>query len=378
MTVSRGSDTVASMSFAPGSRRLILDIDHRYPSGARVCVQCSVPSDESHVVVLYGPSGSGKTTTVRCIAGLERPSSGKISFNYEVWCDTQNKRYMNPQSRRVGYLFQEYALFPHMSVAENIGYPLRRLSKGERVRCVTEMMERLQLSSVASRRPAQLSGGQMQRVALGRSLVMKPNVLLLDEPLTALDQSLRGQVRRELVKVLRQFQIPVFLVTHDPVDALAMGDQLVGLDAGQMIYSGEVATFFRRPNSLAVARIAGFGNILPVAVGKDRDGQILARCGHLEINLGHDDNLLSTTHLCIRAEDILLRSEASQRASEGDLLASGIVTEVTDEVEFCRVRFDCGVPLQMLVLRPIIEKLTLSEGQKIEVTLPAGAMHLVS
>lgn len=358
--------------------RLVVNIDHQYSSGVRVSVQCSVPTDRSHVVVLYGPSGSGKTTTVRCVAGLERPSKGRIQFNTDVWTDTSCNRHVAPQARRVGYLFQEYALFPHMTVEENIGYPLRRLSQAERTARVSAMMERLQLGALASHRPAQLSGGQMQRVALGRSLVMKPNVLLLDEPLAALDQALRGRVRRELAEVLREFQIPVFLVTHDPVDALAMGDSLVALEAGRVVFRGSVDSFFRRPTSLAAARIAGFGNIVPVTVRSDGSGKSVVQCGTLAINVRSTANLFGATHLCIRAEDILLRSLCSDPVTDDDHLVTGVVTEVTNEVECCRVRFDCGGPWQMLVMRPIAEKMGLAVGQRIEAVLPANAIHLVS
>ena len=167
------------------------------------------------VTVLFGPSGCGKTTVLRCLAGLERPEEGLIQFGEETWFDAQQGVCLSPQQRGIGLVFQDYALFPHLTVEGNVGYGLHRLSRGERRKQVGEMLDRFDLIQVARQHPRQLSGGQQQRVALARALVRRPRLLLLDEPLSALDNALREALRGELRHWLARCEIPVLLVTHD-------------------------------------------------------------------------------------------------------------------------------------------------------------------
>jgi len=183
-----------------------------------------VPMGRRFVVVLFGPSGAGKTTILRCLAGLERPVSGFIRVGDAVWFDAARGLCRTPQERDVGFLFQEYALFPHLTVVENIGYGLAGLPKAARREKVDSTLERFDLAGLADRRPRQLSGGQQQRVALARVLVRTPRLLLLDEPLSALDASLRGELRGELARVLDALNIPVVLITHDAAEAADLAD----------------------------------------------------------------------------------------------------------------------------------------------------------
>ncbi len=202
-------------------------IQKRFARGTVIRGGLRCPADRFHVTVVAGPSGSGKTTLLRCLAGLERPDSGHVRFADETWCDAATRRFLPPQTRGVGFMFQEPALFPHLSVADNVGYGLRTHAVADRRRIVAGLLDRLGLSGLAARRPRELSGGEQQRVALARTLAPRPRLLLLDEPLSALDPDLRADVRHQLRDWLADWHTPVVLVTHDRADAELLADDVV-------------------------------------------------------------------------------------------------------------------------------------------------------
>jgi molybdate transport system ATP-binding protein len=214
------------------------------------------------VAVLFGPSGSGKTLTLQCLAGLVRPDAGRIAVDGRVLFDTTLAVDVPPQRRRVGYVFQGYALFPHLTVAENLAFGLRHLSRSEGTRRAAEMAERLGLIALEARYPRELSGGQRQRVALGRALATEPALLLLDEPLSALDAPLRRALRDELQATLAQWQIPAVLVTHDLAEAYHLGDHIIVYEQGRVRQAGPRRELLWRPTSESVARILGVRNIV--------------------------------------------------------------------------------------------------------------------
>lgn len=200
-------------------------------------MNASFSSGES-IIVLFGPSGSGKTLTLQAIAGLIAPDSGRIALRGRVVFDSQTGVNIPPRHRNVGYLFQDYALFPHLTVLENVGYTLkkawqRRLSKPDRCR-VMEFLDTFEISHLADCFPSGISGGQRQRVALARALIRKPDIMLLDEPFSALDTMLRERLRKELREVLAGFDIPAVMITHDPEDIKAFADTLIVYEAGQV------------------------------------------------------------------------------------------------------------------------------------------------
>ncbi len=189
-------------------------------------------------VVVFGPSGSGKSVTMQCIAGLISPDEGVIQVGDRVLFDSTAGIDLPPQQRRVGYLFQDFALFPHLNVEENVGFALRRglrggLDAGQR-RAVHELLRLFDLDALARSFPRQLSGGQRQRAALARALIVQPDVMLLDEPLSALDPLLRGRVRRELAALQRRFSVPMIVITHDPADVEAMAETILVYSNGRV------------------------------------------------------------------------------------------------------------------------------------------------
>lgn len=220
------------------------------------------------VVVLFGPSGSGKSLTLRCLAGLERPDGGRIVINGRTFFDTGTGVNLAPQARRLGYVFQGYALFPHLTVGQNVAFGLRGRPRSERRQRVAEVIARLGLDGLEHRAPRELSGGQQQRVALGRALAVDPELLLLDEPLSALDAPLRRQLRDDLERTLRDWRIPAVLVTHDLAEAYQLADRVIVYDHGRVIQASSKAEFLWQPSSERVAGLIGMRNLVQGTVVK--------------------------------------------------------------------------------------------------------------
>lgn len=191
-------------------------------------------SIERDILVLFGPSGCGKTTTLRSIAGLLQPDGGRIVNDGEVFFDSTNKIFIPPRQRRIGYMFQDFALFPHMNVYRNIWYGVRDHDQEAR-QMYEKLTNLLKIGHLAERSPGQLSGGEKQRVALARALMAQPKILLLDEPLSSLDTETRWEVRNELREMQRIWNIPFILVTHDPDEARFLGDQVLYMQKGRQV-----------------------------------------------------------------------------------------------------------------------------------------------
>ncbi len=188
----------------------------------------------NEILVLVGSSGSGKTTILKCLAGLKTPSEGSILINERTVYSSANKITLPSRERRVGYVFQEYALFPHMTVKKNIMYGVTKEKRRTKPRAAEEMLDMLGILHLQDRYPQHISGGEKQRVALARALMTEPEIMLLDEPLSALDQEIRSELQQELKKIQRQWKIPFVLVTHDLNEAEILGDQLIRIDRGKL------------------------------------------------------------------------------------------------------------------------------------------------
>src|ERR1019366_1020289 len=209
-----------------------------------------IPLDRAPVTVLFGPSGSGKTTLLRMIAGLERPDAGSIVFGERAWFDAARAIHLPPQKRRAGFLFQDYALFPHLTVLQNVAYNASRET-------ARQLLDTFGLAEFAASKPRAISGGQQQRVALARALAAQPALLLLDEPLSALDAATRSRTRYELRRMLLTGGVPSIVVTHDRMEAVALGDWMAVMVDGRIRQTGPVQEVFRRPADPQVAESVG-------------------------------------------------------------------------------------------------------------------------
>jgi len=355
---------------------LVASFEKRFPGGPVISAQLRQPIDGFSVTVLFGPSGSGKTTVLRCLAGLERPEAGTIHCGDVTWLDAARGIFLPPQRRGIGYLFQEYALFPHLSVAQNIAYGLTGLSEAERRRRVVDMLDLVQLAGLEARHPKQLSGGQQQRVALARALAPRPQLLLLDEPLSALDATIRDQLRQAIRRLLRALDMPAVLVTHDRVEALSLGDAIVVLDQGKVCQSGPVHEVFGRPRDAAVAHIVGVDTVEPGKVLHVAEGLATVAVGGVELVALAPDIEDGAVSVCIRAEDVILEKGAATPSSARNRLAGQIRT-LSFEGPMVRLSLACGFPLTALVTRQAREELALQEGDQVTALIKAPSIHLV-
>jgi molybdate transport system ATP-binding protein len=218
------------------------------------------------VTVLFGPSGSGKTLTLDCIAGFEKPDEGRILLDDAILFDAAARVFLPPRQRHCGYVFQNYALFPHMTLRENLEFAASTLRNLERHKRVSEMLERFQLHEVGGRRPHELSGGQQQRGSIARALLASPKLLLLDEPAQGLDAVLRQELYGILRDVQRDFPVPALLVTHDLEEALELGDQMHVYREGRIVQSGTPRNVLDGPVTADIARLLGIYNLLPAEI----------------------------------------------------------------------------------------------------------------
>ncbi|GLY68943.1 ABC transporter ATP-binding protein [Amycolatopsis taiwanensis] len=224
--------------------------------------------ESGQFVTLLGPSGCGKTTTLRCLAGLERPSAGRIVMGDRVVVDTARRTFVPADKRRVGMVFQSYALWPHLNVTENVAYPLKvaRMPSRERAQRVQEMLDAVGLSDLGKRPVTALSGGQQQRVALARALAARPGIIFYDEPLSNLDSKLRYQMGQQVRSLHNRFETTSVYVTHDQEEAITLSDRIIVMSEGVIVQSGTPSDLYDRPKSAYVADFMGFQNILPGTV----------------------------------------------------------------------------------------------------------------
>ena len=349
---------------------LSVDIRKSYAGGPRIEAALCIPLGAPSVTVLFGPSGAGKTTVLRSIAGLERPDAGSITCGDEIWCDSARGLNLAPQKRRVGYLSQDYAVFPHLTVKKNVAYGLRHGS-------ADELLERFELSELAGRYPRQLSGGQLQRVALARAMAPQPRLLLLDEPLSALDAPARARLRTDLRHLLTSLKVPAIVVTHDRIEALALGDSIAIMIDGRLRQSGAVDRVFECPADADVAEAVGIETICPGRVISRSAGLVTVEAGTsrlvaLDIAQPHPE-----VFVCIRAESVTLEPcAAGTPTSARNHLPSRIVS-VIGEGPLARVVLDCGFRLTAIVTRQAEEELRLREGEPVVAVVKATSIRLV-
>jgi ABC-type Fe3+/spermidine/putrescine transport system ATPase subunit len=332
--------------------------------------------------VLFGPSGSGKSLTLAAIAGLLRPDAGRIALDGEPLFDRARGIDLPPERRRVGYVPQGYALFPHLTVAENVTYGLGGLPRAEVGRRLDEVLALLGLRGLADRRPGQVSGGQQQRVALARALVVRPRLLLLDEPFAALDAEIRRLLRAELAELQRRLGIAVVFVTHDLGEAHALGEQVALYDRGEVLQVGRIGEVFARPLNRRAAELTGTRNMLPGrVVGPAGDG-LLVEVGGREIETPpYPFAPGQAVRVCLRPEHALLVRPGSEPhvAPRSNLVRGRIVREVAaGAFHTLFVRLEDGeLELEVDVPAHPYEVMGVAARRDWEVSLKRSALHLI-
>ncbi len=356
---------------------LICACRKRLPSGFELDAKLRIPLDRAPITVLFGPSGAGKTTLLRLLAGLERPDAGDIEFRGRAWCRIASSVCLPPQQRRAGLLFQESALFPHLTVEQNVRFAAR----GARA---SELIESFGLAELAQRYPDAISAGQRQRVALARALAAEPALLLLDEPLSALDAAARTHMRHELRHLLLRGGVASIVVTHDRAEAIALGDWMAVMIEGRIRQQGPVQEVFGRPADAQVAASVGIENVLRAEVVSREGGLVIVQVAAVRFE-GVDAGEAGPVHACIRAEDVALAREpaAAQNASSarGSTVRNRIAGEVLSiniEGPLARVELDCGFPLVALVTAHSAADLALQPGDRINAIVKATAVHLAA
>jgi molybdate transport system ATP-binding protein len=349
-------------------RRHILDVD------------LTLDVAETPVTVLFGPSGAGKTTLLRCLAGLERPEPGSlIALDQQRW-DAPHV-HLPARKRRVGYLFQDHALFPHLTVAANVAYGLHRLPRPRRARRVDEALATAGASHLRDRATRELSGGEAQRVALARALAPDPALLLLDEPLSALDAPTRARLRRDLRTLLLAAAVPTILVTHDRAEALALGDRIVMLINGRAQQTGTIEEVFNRPATVEVAEAVGVETVLAGHVRRHGDGVVDVRTEPhtLYAAAGDANGLAAGDHVlvCIRADDVALELPGPDRGTSPLNHLPAVITAIAPDGPLLRVSLDAGFELTAYITRPTREQLDLRPGSEVTAAIKAPAVHLI-
>jgi molybdate transport system ATP-binding protein len=333
------------------------------------------------ITILFGASGSGKTTLLKAIAGLARPDAGRIAINDRVLFDAATALNLPPQARNVGYVFQQLALFPHLSVAANIGYGLARLDAAKRRRRVLDLAGSFRIADHLDRRPAQLSGGERQRVALARALVTDPEVLLLDEPLAALDHATQTRIMDDLRSWNSGRGIPILYVTHAHREVFGLGERVLVLDNGHVTADGTPQDVMGTPSQEALAQLAGFENILDATVICRRAEAGTMDClltgSHCEVEVPLSDVAPgSPVRLAIRAGDILIASEPPRGLSARNILG-GRIAALRQEGTTVIAIVEAGCRFEVHVTPGARRALDLETGRDVYLVIKTHSFRLV-
>lgn len=310
---------------------------------------------------LVGPNGCGKSTLLGCIAGIRKPASGRISIDERVLYDSRAGIDLPVQERRVGYVFQENSLFPHMTIAQNIGYPLlaqRRRDPGR----VDELLARFRLDEFSSRYPDELSGGEQQRATMARALAADPDWVLLDEPFAALDAAARPAIRSEVLEVLDAHGIPAVLVTHDYEEALGFGRDVVVMERGRVVEFGPTAELLAHPSSPFGAALAGMNHFLgEVLTPPDAEGLCQVKVGELVVYVAAERRTVGPAAVVVAPDEITLALGEAQGANR----FPAVIQSLTPEGGRCRVRADGPLPVTAMTTMMQVRDLGLGVGERV-------------
>lgn len=331
------------------------------------------------VLILFGASGAGKSLTLQLLAGLQTPDEGRIRANGEVLFDSSRQVNLPVRQRRVGFVFQNLALFPHLNTRQNVAYGLVHLRPAERQQRVDAMLEKLKIASLAERSPQTLSGGEQQRVALARALVTLPRMLLLDEPLSALDLSIKRSILGDLQRINQELRIPILYVTHDRSEALSLGEHLLVLEAGRVVAEGKPIDVLNQPVKESVANLTGVENLFDVRiVGRNPErGTLTCEAGGCRLEIPYGDWPADRSlRVGLRSGDILLAVSAPEGLSAQNILPGRIQRIDSADYEAC-LQVDCGRVFDVTLTRSAVKALELSPGREVWLIFKAHSCHVL-
>jgi molybdate transport system ATP-binding protein len=359
-----------SKSFISGERRFSLDVDLSASPG---------------FTILFGSSGSGKTTLLDCVAGLSTPEDGRIAVGERAWFDARTRVNVPVEKRSAGYVLQDLALFPHLSVEQNVQYGLPHLPRPERKQRAAAMLQDFRIDHLSQQEPAQLSGGERQRVALARALVTDPCVLLLDEPLAALDPTTKAKIIDDLRRWNQAHRIPILYVTHSREEVLALGERVLVLEQGRIIAQGTPHEVLRAPSQETVAQLAGFENIFDATVwllhedrgtmtcrlqGDQTGSFVLLEAPLIRAEQG------SHLRVGVRAGDILLAIIKPEGLSARNVI-SGRITSLERRDMMISARVHCGVEMEVHLTLAATDALHLVPGKEVWLVIKTHSCHLM-
>ncbi len=332
--------------------------------------------------ILFGASGAGKTTLLDCIAGLTDPDEGRIAVGGEDLYDAEKKQNVAAWKRRIGYVHQDLALFPHLTAEQNVAYGLRALSAAERQTRSREILDLFRIGHVRDRRPAQISGGERQRVALARALVTEPRALLLDEPLAALDRPTKSLLVGDLRQWNQHHRVPILFVTHNGEEVFALGDEVIMLDAGRIVAQGQPHEVMRAPRLETVAHLSGFENIFDANVLALHEARGTMTC-HLRSGTVELETPLVRAEVGlllrvgVRAGDLLLATEEPHGLSARNLLP-GTIRRLVQKDVIVAATVDCGgTEFEVHVTLAARDALQLERGKSVWVVVKTHSCHLM-
>jgi molybdate transport system ATP-binding protein len=366
VTSSQLTARVTKKRFGDASPSFLLDIELNVGHG---------------ITILFGPSGAGKSTLLDCIAGLTQPDTGRIAVNGNPLFDSAKNVNVPPQHRQISYVFQSLALFPHMTAEANVAYGLPDLPEKERNARVSEILQMFRVEKLRTRKPREISGGEQQRIALARSLVTLPRVLLLDEPLTGMDAELKASVIDDLRAWNAAHKIPILYVTHSREEVDALGERVIALEHGKIVSEGTPREVLDAPRRKRLAQAAGFENLLSGTVLdlREPDGVMRVRLANtaceIEVPLGHAGPG-DRVRVAVRAGDILLAAEEPQGLSARNVLEGKIVS-LERRGALIVACVDCGVTFTVHVTPGAERTLELKTEKKVWIVLKTYSCHFV-
>ncbi|HKW61726.1 MAG TPA: molybdenum ABC transporter ATP-binding protein [Candidatus Acidoferrum sp.] len=334
------------------------------------------------ITILFGPSGAGKSTLLDCLAGLAPPNDGKVAIGENVLFDSSARIDVPPQKRRIAYVFQSLALFPHLTIEQNVVYGLANITEEDRRARVEQILQAFRIVNLRNQKPLQISGGEKQRTALARSLVTNPRLLLLDEPLTGLDAELKAAIVKDLRAWNAEERIPILYVTHSREEVDVLGERVIALDNGRVVSHGTPMDVLDAPRRKRLAQAAGFENLLSATVLdlREVDGVMRVRLGEsaceIEVPLAHASGG-DHVQIAIRAGDILLASQHPQGLSARNVLEGKILSLEQRGIMFV-VRVDCGVTFVVHVTPGAVRALELATEKQVWLVLKTHSCHLVN